>query len=295
MQRQAASDSQDNTPKDNTVNSTDNTSSGDLCPNKPVACLHRTFPKLKVVSPINQSWTIEQIATQRPSPSWEKVFAASSEELKDISDILADEDKNRPVTQTSEGPVSFYPLKKDIFHALDLTPLSCVRVLLLGQDPYPQLNKDNGLPRAMGLSFSVQKNDSVPSSLRNIYTELERSIPGFTRPHHGDLTEWALRGVLLLNVCLTVRPGEPASHGQIWMGFVITILKALAECRPNTIYILLGRNSQRLQKFLEKATVITAPHPSGMSHGFIGSGVFKQVNDILRKRGEQPIDWQISD
>lgn len=248
---------------------------------------------IKFVLPIDQTWTIERIATEQPPSTWERVFDASKNEIKDISEMLNDVSPDRYLS-TPEGPAAFFPLKRDIFRAFDLTPINCVKAVIVGQDPYPQ-QLSNGLPRAVGLSFSVRRNDGIPSSLRNIYNELENSIPGFIRPSHGDLTEWALQGILMLNMSLTVFPGQPDSHSHLWMGFIINVLKALAECRPDTIYILLGKNAQRLQKYIgDRAVVVTAPHPSGLSRGFVGSGVFKQVNDILKERNKSQINWQIT-
>jgi uracil-DNA glycosylase len=242
---------------------------------------------LQIVEEIDESWSIVDIVQRRPPSSWEKVFEDAYPELKDVSDILQEQ-------ELKYG--SFYPLKKDIFRALELTPLHAVRILIIGQDPYFQTLPD-GLPRAQGLSFSVRRDDAIPSSLKNIYRELVGSIKGFVPPSHGDLREWAYQGVLLLNMCLTVRAGQPGSHGDIWMGFIVKVLKALDEIRPRCIYILLGQQAQKLRKYIgDKAIVLTASHPSGLSadRGFIGSGIFRQCNEELVKLGEEPINWSLS-
>lgn len=243
--------------------------------------------KLRIVSSIDESWTIERIATERTPYSWENVFEDAKPELHDISEILEAQQKNFG---------SFFPLKKNIFRAFELTPMKSVRVVIVGQDPYHQVNPHTGLPRAQGLSFSVSRDDDIPSSLRNIYQELQNTVPGFVKPSHGDLTHWTRQGVLMLNMCLTVRANQPGSHGDIWMGFIEKVLKALAEHRPNTIYILWGTQAQKLQKYIgDRSIILTATHPSGLSasRGFFGCNHFNKVNEILMKRGESPIDWRL--
>lgn len=247
-------------------------------------------PLLRIIypereSPVNQSWTIEKIVKEFPPLSWEEIFKQARDELEEISEILEEQEKIYGL---------FYPLKKHIFRAFELTRLEDVAVVLLGQDPYYQ-TLHQGQPRAQGLSFSVHKEDEIPSSLQNIYLELKSTISDFIPPYHGDLTEWAQQGVLLLNQCLTVRPGSPGSHGAIWMGFISKIFDYLAEKRPHTVYILLGREAQKMRKYIsDKAPVIEALHPSGRSRGFLGSKVFSQVNEILQTKGQRPINWNLS-
>lgn len=243
-------------------------------------------PEPPIISPVDQSWNILDIATKCPPRTWEAVFNFAKAELKDVSDILSDDEKMYG---------GFYPLKKDIFKAFELTPLPSVKVVLIGQDPYPQ-TLGNGFPRAQGLSFSVSQDDQIPSSLNNMYTELEKTVSGFKRPWHGDLTNWAKQGVLLLNNCLTVRPGKPDSHGKIWMGFISRVLAALAENCPYAVYILLGKNAQNMRKYIhDRAPIVEAVHPSGLSanRGFFGSNIFNKTNELLKKNGQPEINWQI--
>jgi uracil-DNA glycosylase len=247
-----------------------------------------TKPKLilNIVDPIEESWTIEDIVKKAPPPGWRKQFKEAEAEIVETSqDILNDE--------ITYGKC--YPLRKDIFNAFYLTPLNRVRVVIIGQDPYHTTCHD-GLPQACGMSFSVRRSSSIPPSLRNIYRELERSIPNFVPPSHGDLRSWARQGVLLLNKCLTVRPGQPGSHKDIWMGFLLKVLSALAEYRPNAIYVLWGNKAQELQTkgyISDRATILTGYHPSGYNgNKFIGNNHFVEINKILTERGELPIDWQ---
>jgi len=194
-----------------------------------------TMLTLNVIKePVDQNWSIERITTETPPVTWESVFEDAKHELHDVSLVLDEQEKMYG---------TYYPLKRDIFAAFNYTPLNNVKVVILGQDPYHQSVNINGktLPRSVGLSFSVRQEDSIPSSLRNIYTELADTVRGFRIPDHGDLREWARQGVLLLNTCLTVRPGQPGSHGDIWLGFINKVFKAIAVTNPYCIFMLWGR------------------------------------------------------
>lgn len=240
---------------------------------------------------IDQTWSIERIAKEAPPRTWEKVFADAAPELHDASIALGEK-------ESLYGP--YYPLKKDIFAAFNYTPLNNVKVVIFGQDPYHQTVHINNqtLPRAVGMSFSVRLEDSIPSSLNNIYKELENSVRGFKRPDHGDLREWASQGVLLLNQCLTVKPGTAGSHGlDVWMGFINKVLKAIAVANPNCIFLLWGRHAQKLKPLLgERSIIFEASHPSGYSvqKGFFGCNHFNLVNEALIKQGKVGINWRIS-
>lgn len=180
---------------------------------------------------IEQSWTIEEIAKEAVPESWEAVFESARTELKDVSDILVEQEREYG---------DFYPLKQDIFSAFNKTKLPDVKLVIVGQDPYHQTINCNGksMPRATGLAFSVRECDSIPSSLQNIFTELTSDIPGFVQPRHGDLSDWAAQGVFLINRCLTVRPGQANSHDEIWLGFLNKVFKAIAAVNPYCVYML---------------------------------------------------------
>ena len=239
---------------------------------------------------IGQDWSLERIAREAKPPTWEKVWDDASHELKDVSEILDNQEKTYG---------QYYPLKRDIFNAFWLTKLSNVKVVILGQDPYHQTISVNGgtVPRAIGLSFSVRREDAIPSSLKNIYTELANSVRGFVRPDHGDLTEWAEQGVLLLNSCLTVRPGAPGSHGDIWLGFISKVFKAIATINPYCVFLLWGRDAQKVKPMLgERSFILEAAHPSGLSanRGFFGCNHFNEMNKYLMKLDKPAINWKIS-
>ena len=169
-------------------------------------------------------------------------------------------------------------------------PLDAVRVLVVGQDPYPTPG------HAMGLSFSVAPDvRPVPRSLANIYTELEADL-GLPRPTSGDLTPWAEQGVLLLNRVLTVGPGKPASHrGRGWEEVTGRAIEALVERGGPLVAILWGRDARTLAPHLPDIPCIESPHPSPLSahQGFFGSRPFSRANTLLTEAGADPVDWRL--
>ena len=185
-----------------------------------------------------------------------------------------------------------YPPADDIFNAFHFTPLSKVKVLILGQDPY------HGEHQAHGLCFSVLPDQpEIPPSLQNIYKELETDV-GCYIPNNGYLKKWADQGVLLLNTVLTVRAHQAGSHqGKGWEQFTDAIIEAVnAQDRP-IVYLLWGKPAQSKIPMLTnpKHLILKAPHPSPLSayRGFFGCRHFSQTNEFLEKNGLAPIDWQI--
>lgn len=169
-------------------------------------------------------------------------------------------------------------------------PLADVRVLIVGQDPYPT----PGHP--VGLSFSVARDvHPLPRSLENIYRELDADL-GIPPAAHGDLTAWFDQGVLLLNRVLTVRPGAPASHrGKGWETVTDAAIDALASRGGPLVAILWGRDAQNLQPRLGGVPCLTSAHPSPLSanRGFFGSRPFSRANEALVAQGGAPIDWRL--
>lgn len=184
-----------------------------------------------------------------------------------------------------------FPPGNEIFAALDHTPLSRVRVVILGQDPY------HGAGQAHGLCFSVRRGVPVPPSLVNIYKELQADL-GVAPAPHGDLTAWAAQGVLLLNATLTVREDQANSHrGRGWETFTDAVVAAVARQREGVAFVLWGRSAadKAAKVNLSRHLVIRSPHPSPLSAhaGFFGSRPFSRVNDYLVSRGEAPVDWRV--
>lgn len=186
-----------------------------------------------------------------------------------------------------------FPEADDIFNAFNLTPLSKVKVVILGQDPY------HGEGQAHGLCFSVKPGVEAPPSLVNIYKELQEDV-GCTIPNNGFLEKWAKQGVLLLNTVLTVRAHQAFSHRGIgWEEFTDAAIRILdAQDRP-IVFLLWGKPAQMKKSMLHNPNhlILEAPHPSPLSayRGFFGCRHFSQANGFLTAHGETPIDWQIED
>lgn len=184
-----------------------------------------------------------------------------------------------------------FPPSEDIFNAFHLTPLSEVKVVILGQDPY----HNDG--QAHGLCFSVKPQVAAPPSLVNIYQELHDDC-GCYIPDNGYLVKWAKQGVLLLNTVLTVQAHMPFSHrGKGWEEFTDAAIRVLNEQNRPIVFILWGKPAQAKKKMLNNSNhlIIEGPHPSPLSayRGFFGSKPFSKTNEFLLSHGEAPIDWQI--
>jgi uracil-DNA glycosylase len=186
-----------------------------------------------------------------------------------------------------------FPPARQVYEALRLTPLNRVRVVLLGQDPYP------GAGQANGLAFSVSPGAAVPPSLRNILKELRADLQ-IRLPNNGVLVPWARQGVLLLNTVLTVRAHEPGSHRRRgWERFTDAVIRAVSNGRPRVVFMLWGRDARRKTALIDlrRHVAVVAAHPSPLSasRGFLGTRPFSKVNAALRAAGEREIDWRIPD
>ncbi|MFG6332132.1 MAG: uracil-DNA glycosylase [Lachnospiraceae bacterium] len=184
-----------------------------------------------------------------------------------------------------------FPPANDIFNAFELTPLSEVKVVIIGQDPYHDVGQ------AHGLCFSVKPGVKTPPSLVNIYKELQNDL-GCYIPDNGYLEKWARQGVLLLNTVLTVRAHKANSHRGIgWEEFTDAAIRILNEQDRPMVYLLWGRPAQSKKSMLHnpKHLILTAAHPSPLSahNGFFGCRHFSQTNAFLEEHGLAPIDWQI--
>ncbi|MGX3066774.1 uracil-DNA glycosylase [Ursidibacter arcticus] len=184
-----------------------------------------------------------------------------------------------------------YPPQNEVFSAFALTEFSDVKVVILGQDPYHNVNQ------AHGLSFSVKPGVVPPPSLINIYKELAQDV-AFQIPKHGYLVDWAKQGVLLLNTVLTVEHGKAHSHANIgWERFTDKVIAQLNQHREHLVFLLWGSHAQKKGQFIDRSRhcVLTAPHPSPLSahRGFLGCKHFSQTNHYLHQQGLTAIDWQL--
>jgi uracil-DNA glycosylase len=183
----------------------------------------------------------------------------------------------------------YLPAGENVLRAFTF-PLDKVRVLIVGQDPYPTPG------HAVGLSFSVAPDvRPLPRSLDNIFKEYEADL-GHPKPACGDLTPWCEQGVMLLNRVLTVRPGTPASHrGTGWEAVTECAIRALVARDRPLVAVLWGRDASTLRPMLGDTAAIESPHPSPLSasRGFFGSKPFSRANDLLTQMGAEPIDWRL--
>lgn len=208
-------------------------------------------------------------------PSWQKVLDPVEDQIHALGDFLRSEP-------------AFLPAGNNILRAFQ-DPFDDVRVLIVGQDPYPT----PGHP--MGLAFSTQPGVAPPRSLVNIYKELHDDL-GVPPRQDGDLSSWSHQGILLLNRVLTVRPGAPGSHrGKGWEAVTECAIRALAQRGTPLVAILWGRDAQTAGRFLADTPRIESPHPSPLSasRGFFGSRPFSRANAYLEAQGSAPVDWSL--
>lgn len=222
--------------------------------------------------------------SERYDTSWDSLIKPlfQTEKMKGLSEFVGQE----------RSLYKVFPEKDLVFNAFKLTPLSNLKVVILGQDPY----HNDG--QAHGLSFSVPEGIAIPPSLRNIYTELVNDIPGFRYPNHGNLTKWAQQGVLLLNATLTVRAHEAGSHQKKgWEYFTDEIIKGISDQTEHVVFLLWGSYAIKKSALIDsnKHLILTAVHPSPLSvyRGFFGCSHFSKANEYLGRHQKMPIDWQV--
>jgi uracil-DNA glycosylase len=215
--------------------------------------------------------------------SWKKILLKEfqSNYFKTLEEFLVSEKKNQLI----------YPPASKIFASFNHTPFDNVKVVIIGQDPY------HGYRQANGLSFSVDEEVSQPPSLQNIFKELNSDL-NLSIPKSGNLTPWAIQGVLLLNASLTVRANQPGSHQKHgWEQFTDAAIRALSDNKKGLVFLLWGKFAQAKEILIDnsKHNILKAPHPSPFSvhTGFFGCKHFSKTNALLKKEGLKEIDWKI--
>jgi len=217
--------------------------------------------------------------------------------LNDWDEILKDEFEKpyykelRAFLKTEYSTRRIYPDMHDIFNSLKCSSFKDTRVVIIGQDPY------HGAGQAHGMCFSVKRGVEPPPSLKNIFKELESDV-GFKIPDHGELTDWAKQGVLLLNTVLTVREATPNSHkGKGWENFTDRVISELNKKDTPVVFLLWGANAKAKARIIDNPlhVKLETVHPSPLSAygGFFGCKHFSKTNEILIASGQKPIDWQI--
>jgi uracil-DNA glycosylase len=192
------------------------------------------------------------------------------------------------------GGKSVLPPPLQILNAFNYCSFSKIKVVIIGQDPY------HGADQAHGLCFSVNKEVRIPPSLKNIYKELQTDlgVKNFQIPNHGNLEDWAKRGVLLLNSTLTVEQSKPTSHfGKGWEKFTNEVISKISDQKENVVFLLWGNFAKSKSSLIDsqKHLILTAAHPSPLSaySGFFGCKHFSRTNEFLKKKGLEEIDWRI--
>lgn len=209
---------------------------------------------------------------------WSKFFNMNEDIIEHILKKLPIINKN------------YFPKDEEIFNVFYNTKFKDIKVVILGQDPYPDKNQ------AMGLAFSTN-NGTIPLSLNNIYNNLEKTVEGWKRPKHGNLIKWSKEGVFLLNTALTYSTKEDQKkHLMLWKGFIEEVFDKLSK-KNNIVYILWGFNAQKFLKFIdiENNKILCSSHPSPLSvnKGFSNSNHFNETNQYLIKHNKKPIDWNL--
>ena len=218
--------------------------------------------------------------TEILDPGWARALAPVEGRVREMGDFL------RAENAAGRG---YLPAGEHVLRAFT-TPFDAVRVLIVGQDPYPTPG------HAIGMCFAVEGHvRPLPRSLANIYREYTDDL-GLPAPEHGDLSAWTRSGILLLNRVLTVRPGAPASHrGKGWEDVTRCAIEALVARGTPMVAILWGRDAQTLQPMLGDTPAVCSPHPSPLSasRGFFGSRPFSRANEELVRLGAEPVDWRL--
>ena len=240
------------------------------------------------ISPPIQPWSsLVQYALVAAPMSWRGAFHRSLGGLRIVDKCLSGL-RERDIV----------PRREFIFRALELCPLETVRVVIIGQDPYPD-------DKSTGLAFSVPRSAGIPDDVKNIYAELHSDYPqDWHMPRHADLTKWSThKGILLLNSSLTTRAGVAGAHDTgIWDSFVTNVIIEVVKHQRNVVFVLLGRSAQAYRELIPSGRhrAIDASHPAPRSYArgrnpFKGSGIFRAINDYFTdtKRGLPPIDWNV--
>lgn len=205
-------------------------------------------------------------------PSWQRLLSESRHELEAIENQL------RGLSQITPAPSL-------VMRAFE-QPLDEVKLLILGQDPYPSAGV------ACGLAFAVSDGTKLPQSLKNLMKELDSDLPGTS--NSGNIAKWSEQGVLLLNTALTTEIGKPGAHSKLWHPFVSNALAALDASKAGELVALsLGEHAKKVTSKFRFTEVIESTHPSPLSasRGFFGSKIYSRTNKSLESKGLRPIDW----
>lgn len=252
---------------------------------------------IELEDPITQDSSLHDVFFKKTYGGWSEAFEKNREVIDNVIEILDNQIKK------NKELANFYPLKRNLLKALELTPLHKVKIVIWGQDPYPTI-LDNGKIRAQGMSFSVSREDKIPKSLINIFKEIKETYPDFNIPTHGDLKEWAEQGILLLNTGLTYSPAEKditskkRIHIRAWKRLICLLIEQINNHVNNCIHVLWGKDAQKLTDIIKTRDkfILISGHPSPCSvHQFRGNNHFLKINLLLRELGKEQIDFRLSE
>jgi len=234
--------------------------------------------------------TLYQYMMEKHPPSWSEFFKSAEKEIKHACDKIDE--------MTKETGKSIFPMMDKVLDAFWICPAFMLKVVIIGQDPYPGMTKF-GTPKAIGCCFASEQNYPMPDSLKNVYKELERSVEDWENPGHPDIRCWGKQGVLLLNAGLTVEAGRPESHLGFWKPFTNKLLDYINKRCESVVFLLWGKKAERVANgiYTGKHKKLTAYHPSPQSanngYYFVGCNHFNLTNIYLVEKGIEPIDWRI--
>ena len=217
--------------------------------------------------------------------SWRDFFTSRMKMIQSISEVIGKDVK--------EG-YTVLPKMDFLWNAFIHTGFDNVKVVILGQDPYQNVND------AMGLAFSVDRyrEDDIPPSLGNIFKVMKKTVSNFEIPDHGDLSDWAVQGVLLINTASTVIQGKKNSHSRPWAQFTNALMEYLSEYKSNLVFMLWGNEAKGMKKYIDgrKHLVLMTSHPSPFSfeRGFNESDHFNKANEYLKSHGKEEINWNLN-
>lgn len=231
----------------------------------------------------------EYIMTRHP-PSWSNFFKSADREIKHACKMIEE--------QTAKSGKAIFPMMNNILDAFWICPSFMLKVIIIGQDPYPGVTKF-GTPKAIGICFGSHRSYPMPDSLKNIYKELENSVEDWKNPGHPDIRCWGPQGVLLYNSALTVEAGNAGSHLGFWMPFTNKLIDYINKNMKDVVFMLWGKKAEKVAQgvFTNTHKKLTAYHPSPQSanngYHFVGCDHFNLANIHLLEKGFKPIDWRI--
>jgi uracil-DNA glycosylase len=227
--------------------------------------------------------TISQLLEDNIPEGWTEVFKDASDELQHVSKLLE--------RYESKNTIS-YPRRNDIFKAFRLTKLEDIKVVIIANEPVNGIGC-NGAPLSNGLALSVHREEATPKTTQSLYSILQNQYPNFKNPGHGDLTEWASRGIFLLQLSLTIDPEDPESHSELWTGFIAKVLESIMKTRKHTPFILFGKKCNRISNFISGSC---PTYPIGNTYKMDDDlkEVFLKIDTFLIKHGGTAMDWSLS-